>query len=96
MSAQHTPGPWHRNVAPATKYTTVWSGRNKHVARVVVDGLSPEEVEANICLIAAAPDLMAALAMARSILVELEDYRPDGPSVQVIDAAIAKATGGKA
>lgn len=58
MTGKHTPGPWHRNIKPATKYTTVWSGRNKHVARVVVDGLAPEEVEANICLIAAAPELL--------------------------------------
>lgn len=48
---KHTPIPWHRNIPPATKYTTIFSGRNKHVCRVVVDGLTPEEVEANCNLI---------------------------------------------
>jgi hypothetical protein len=60
MSA-HTPGPWHRNIPPATKYTTIFAGRNTHVARLSVDGLPAAEVEANCNLIAAAPDLLAAL-----------------------------------
>lgn len=63
----HTPGPWHRNIPPAAKYPTVWAGRNTHVA-VVVRGapqrsgngetMPDDEVEANINLIAAAPDLL--------------------------------------
>lgn len=57
----HTPGPWHRNIKPVTKYVTVWSGRNTHVAYVNPSGLSAEEVEANICLIAAAPTLLESL-----------------------------------
>ena len=60
--SNHTKGPWHRNVPPATKYTTIFAGRNTHVARVVTDGgLTPEEVEANCDLIAAAPELLKAL-----------------------------------
>lgn len=60
--SHHTKGPWHRNVPPATKYTTIFAGRNTHVARVVTDGgLAPEEVEANCDLIAAAPELLNAL-----------------------------------
>lgn len=58
---KHTPGPWHRNIAPATKYNTIFAGKNTHVARLAVDGLSADEVEANCNLIAAAPDLLAAL-----------------------------------
>ena len=58
---KHTPGPWHRNITPATKYNTIFAGRNTHVARLAVDGLSADEVEANCNLIAAAPDLLAAL-----------------------------------
>jgi hypothetical protein len=62
MQTQHTKGTWHRNVPPATKYPTIFAGRNTHVARVVVDGgLTPEEVEANCNLIAAAPRLLEAL-----------------------------------
>ena len=32
--SNHTKGPWHRNISPATKYTTIFAGRNTHVARV--------------------------------------------------------------
>ena len=89
MSAAHTPGPWHRNIKPATKYNTVWSGRNKHVLRMVVDGMSPEEVEANICLATAAPDLLEALTSLRDTL------QRNGYATDLADAAIARATGGQ-
>ena len=56
---KYTPGPWHRNIPPARKYTTVWAGRNMHVAHVVGNGFSDEEVEANLKLIAAAPELLS-------------------------------------
>ncbi len=60
MPDTFTPGPWHRNIKPATRYPTIWSGRNTHVAYVVTGGgLTPEAVEANIRLIAAAPDMLA-------------------------------------
>ena len=61
MSGHYTPGPWHRNIPPATKYVTVWAGRNTHVARVVPDHLPAEQVEGNIALIASAPTLLDAL-----------------------------------
>lgn len=57
----HTPGPWHRNIKPATKYTTVWAGKNIHIAHISPSFITPEEAEANISLIAAAPDLLEAL-----------------------------------
>lgn len=56
---KHTPGPWHRNISPATKYPTVFAGRNTHVA-VVNTQLDAAEVEANCDLIAAAPELLEA------------------------------------
>jgi hypothetical protein len=85
----HTPGPWERNIKPATKYSTVWSGRNTHVAHVTSNGLSPEEVEANISLVAAAPDLLAALVG----LVEEWDDGLDDPFWNAARAAIARAKG---
>lgn len=72
MAASHTPGPWHRNIPPASKYPTVWSGRNTHVAAICPGAprrsgngcsMSEEEQEANINLIAAAPELLAALRL---------------------------------
>ena len=65
--AKHTPGPWYRNIPPANKYTTVWSGRNKHVAYIKQ---MPDDVEAeaNINLIAAAPAMYEALLWAKQYL----------------------------
>lgn len=59
MSA-HTPGPWFRNIRANGKYPVVFAGRNQHVATVCQQKDSAE-TEANIDLIAAAPDLLAAL-----------------------------------
>lgn len=98
MTTQHTPGPWHRNIPPATKYTTVWSGRNTHVAYVSPTGLNSEEVEANINLVTAAPDLLAALEGLMAC-VTIEDDRAVihmatlSPEVRACGAAIAKARG---
>lgn len=54
-----TPGPWYRNIKPARKYTTVWAGRNTHIAHVSVGGFdgtkfSEDELEANLDHIALA------------------------------------------
>ena len=90
----HTPGPWSRNIPPATKYTTVWSGRNLHVAHVAARGLSADEVESNICLIAAAPDLLAALKRARAqILFDDRNAARTREILAPVDAAIARAEG---
>lgn len=57
---KHTPGPWHRNIRANGKYTTVFAGRNQHVA-VINQQDNPEETEANIDLIAAAPEMLRIL-----------------------------------
>jgi hypothetical protein len=57
----HTPGPWHRNIKPARKYSTIFAGQNTHVAHLATEGLRDEELEANCKLIAAAPELLDAL-----------------------------------
>ena len=57
----HTPGPWHRNIKPARHYPCIFADHNTHVTRLAGDGLSDEEIEGNCNLIAAAPDLLAAL-----------------------------------
>lgn len=92
MSTQHTPGPWHRNIRAAGKYPTVYAGRNAHIA-VVKQAASPEETEANIDLIAAAPDLLDALRM----IADWADSNVADPALNgplgYARAAIAKATG---
>lgn len=88
--AAHTPGPWHRNIVPARKYPTIFAGRNTHVAVVQSQGLTDEEVEANCNLIAAAPELLAAL----QCFIALNDPQGafDWPEYRAARAAIAKAT----
>ena len=85
--SSHTPGPWHRNIRANGNYPVVFAGRNQHVATVCQqhDGA---ETEANIDLIAAAPDLLEAL---RYVLDCAE--RGDLSDLQPVRAAIAKATG---
>jgi len=76
----HTPGPWGRNIPPASKYNTIYAGRNTHVAHLHRDGLTPEEIEANANLIAAAPELLAAL----EALLEHESEDLDVPVSEMI------------
>lgn len=107
MIAKHTPGPWHRNIRPAAKYPVVWAGRNKHVLAIKTIGLTEEEIEANINLAAAAPDLLAFAQLvldglerghikAKPLLGSIDD---EGDSVeirplsQIAREMIAKATG---
>ena len=91
-TAQHTPGPWsidnhHMIVAPDAT-----SHNYKQVVATVYSG-DGEQLENNLRLIAAAPDLLKAL-------LELEDScfhvcGPCQPTQKAIDtarAAIAKAT----
>ena len=57
----HTPGPWHRNIKPASKYPVIFAGRNMHVAVVDTHLETEDEIESNCNLIAAAPELLDAL-----------------------------------
>lgn len=71
LQPAHTAGPWHRNIPPATKYTVIFAGRNTHICRVIPDGLTPEEVEANCDLIVAAPAMADELTRLRKVNGEL-------------------------
>lgn len=67
MTNKHTKGPFHRNIAPAKKYNTIYAGQNTHVAYLATTGLSDEEVEGNANLFAAAPQLLEALENAKGL-----------------------------
>ena len=97
MKTQHTPGPWNRNIAPATKYCVIFAGRNEHIASIrhCKEG---DEAEANHNLITAAPDLLAALEDSEFLLRKAAQV--SGPiqdsfrrSAEDARAAIAKARG---
>jgi hypothetical protein len=93
---RHTPGPWHRNIKPATKYPTIFAGRNTHVAYLKVAGLSEEEVEGNCDLIAAAPAMLEALEWALQYVRMPDGVDPEAFAAEYNKAhtAIAKAKGG--
>lgn len=92
-TAQHTPGPWFRNIRAGGKYPTVYAGRNQHVAAVCQQA-TPEETEANIDLVAAAPEMLAALerllTLSRTQGVTDEEWEA---AEEAGEAAIAKASG---
>lgn len=85
MSVKHTPGPWGfmgRNVGAHPEDALKWSG----VASV--SGYGPES-DANLALIAAAPELLEALEQLRCVTINMDpDYKP---SVAEVEASLKKA-----
>jgi len=97
-SSAHTPGPWHRNIPLASKYVTIFAGRNTHVCCLTPTGLKDEEIEGNAHLIAAAPELLEAAQLAANILFllgpEVEKLGLNAKNVPaILGRAIAKAEG---
>lgn len=90
MSSKHTPGPWY-----ISGDTRTW-GASADDGSSVVKGI---KVHADACLIAAAPDMHAALLLARDWLQMIADDQTMGRDPEIVaaliaaDAAIAKATG---
>lgn len=68
---KHTGKTWHRNIKPARKYAVVFADANTHVAQVLSNGLTDDEIEANCNLIAAAPELFDAL---QNLVWRYENY----------------------
>jgi hypothetical protein len=104
MSTQHTPGPWIGAGPsfgdPLPRYTTSIVTEWEDDAEGCIDICElpfrhhDDENEANARLIAAAPDLLESLKVARHMIVE--DGTPIGWSVSRIDEVIAKAMGDEA
>jgi len=107
MSAQHTPGPWE--IEEDDYGDEIWLGGDG-CGMLVVNGWvnggckdNPNRwaaLQAEACLIAAAPDLLAALEAGAECLVSWmeaadPDYvrEPDEQVLAAMRAAIAKATG---
>lgn len=97
MNAKHTPGPWGRNIKPASRYPIIFAGRNTHVAQVITRGLPENECEANADLIAAAPELLAACQTTLDSLANMtgEDFSNGADRIlrAALSAVIAKAEG---
>ena len=107
MKNRSTPGPWDIRTLENFGYNVVhYNGGYKFdIVRVAKVG-----DEANARLIAAAPDMLEALRIARAAIVSLEwahfneiagpgdtfdAWLSDNEALPVIDAAIARATGEK-
>ena len=103
MSAKHTPGPWHSIDRNPSSGLDIRGGSHHYpIAKVQSywDGPGPrsEESLANCDLIAAAPDMLAALNRCRDALdaVPMGILAADSlidAAMKVADAAIAKASG---
>jgi hypothetical protein len=110
--SRFTPGPWVATLNRDTGVEGVYLSfdvdgdrgsivRGQSAEHLKIDGQNDDpimaaECEANARLIAAAPELLEALKMARLLMVEIDGYEPTGSSIRVIDSAIAKATGEQA
>lgn len=69
LAAKATPGSWSRNIPPASKYPTIFAGRNTHVCAVTP---SNKQVEGNCDLIAAVPEMAQLIADQAARIAELE------------------------
>jgi hypothetical protein len=85
----HTPGPWEVKETPESSFQNwiVLAGRFRIVN---VDGRRDSEAEANAYLIAAAPNLLAAL---RELADAIDENRVTIGAVNEARALIAKAEG---
>ena len=99
--SSHTPGPWNAvESQPGIYWIDTREGSHAYgdIATVLEGGMDPEENAANARLIAAAPDLLAALEDAREeiamrVLEDGGDLRSVTKACAKYDAAIAKARG---
>lgn len=90
MKTKPTPGPWRyckQNASPTTGEHMIAGGTPGYLAEVRDCGSG--DVEANANLVAAAPDLLAALLYVQQAVEGGQDF-----GMSTINAAIRKATGG--
>jgi hypothetical protein len=97
--SKHTPGPWIAHSAGLV----LTNDRTKTIAIVDADGAqmirhshTDEQIAANTHLIAAAPELLAALLMAWTMLPAIAADHPSREKYNSIQDAVAKAEGGAA
>jgi hypothetical protein len=85
--------PWSRNIPPASKYPTIFSGTNTHVCQVVSRGLSEETVEDNCNLIVKAVNshekMRELLVDAAVMLSDIERNREMPPFAETLSQYVA-------
>ena len=90
MKTHYSPGPWH------TQGCTIYAGKNR-VAQTwdaEHDGLPTPTMEADAGLIAAAPEMLAALEGALVAVRYLDDHEGAEELMQQVCNALIKARGG--
>jgi hypothetical protein len=97
--AAHTPGPWESRKGGTPGYSRIIAG-NRHVATAWADARQDGAIverlahDANACLIAAAPDMLAALESCVSMLDAYTQGDHTGrPWLRLAELAIARAKG---
>lgn len=105
MTTKHTPGPWRREIYIGLMGIGAGSGKPGAPEKTIVGGCgccdSPygvddeQEAEANAHLIAAAPELLAALEQMLAVFVDdpLTHQYTSGTAADAARDAIAKARG---
>ena len=89
METKFTAGPWYVGATRRTNEDVLASD-----GPIIANALRrKDEREANAHLIAAAPDLLAALIECEDLLAELATGGAENPELEIVRAAIAKATG---
>lgn len=90
---KHTPGPWHVNDGKGCRW--IETSKDDVIARIYKDSCSRETFDANASLIAAAPELLAALEhyLIQDEIAEGYGGGVGGSARERARAAIAKATG---
>jgi len=91
MEAKHTPGPWW--VERVNKSTALFvDNADRSICQLT--GKVDSERDANACLIAAAPDLLAACEQAAAFLLQIGYCGGGTATGAVLERAIAKVKGG--
>jgi hypothetical protein len=99
MTDQHTPGPWEKigaGITAKSDYAILSSGRKVNFRVACCKDGDLATVNANARLIAAAPDMLAALKRARGELIYMAEKMPYTnvkEALRLVREAIAKAEG---
>ena len=94
--SKHTEGPWFVVGKAGYEALEIWTKARRVAKSLYHGGSEDDEADANAYLIAAAPDLLAALEKAMDVIERLGGERGIGrmgAALDAIDAALAKAEG---
>ena len=87
MTSTHTPGPWHYETGDDG--AVIYTGFT--IAKIPIDG---SDWQSNAHLIAAAPEMLAALEAALEAVEYYHDHEGAEETMKQVRDAIATATGG--